>query len=214
MNGVAARMESVSARFLGYPYKVSPLTGSAQSPEVFTKSLRHFDCVTYMESVVALSFARRPEDFASVLRKLRYENGRVSWDRRNHYMTQWIRNNARSGLIYRLAVERQTNRKDRILNVVPGLPPRRERFSCIPKRTLQRIAPDMRTGDLIFFASTRPGLDVFHCGVIVRKGKKLYLRHASRSKGAVVEQPLDTFLKENRMAGVLLARPVERSRRK
>jgi hypothetical protein len=29
-----------------------------------------------------------------------------------------------------------------------------------------------------------------------------------------VEQPLDTFLKENRMAGVLLARPVERSRRK
>jgi hypothetical protein len=213
MNGVAARMESVSARFLGYPYKVSPLIGSADSPEVFTKSLRQFDCVTYIESVVALSFARRPDDFASLLRKLRYENGNVSWDGRNHYMTQWIRNNVRSGLIHRLAVKRQTNRKDRILNVVPGLRPRRERFSCIPKRALQGVVPEMRTGDLIFFASTRPGLDVFHCGVIVRKGKKLYLRHASRGQGAVVEQPLDTFLRKNRMAGVLLARPVERSRK-
>ena len=205
-------MESISGRFLGYPYVVNGLVGSADTPEVFTHSLKAFDCVTYIESVTALAYAGKVGNFSSILKKLRYEGGKVAWNRRNHYMTQWLRNNVRSGLIDRIASRKQTNHKDRILRVVPGLPPRRERFSCIPKRALKSVRGDMRTGDLIFFASTRPQLDVFHCGLVVRKGEKFFLRHASRSQGGVVEQELDSFLKQNRMAGVLLARPVERSR--
>jgi hypothetical protein len=64
----------------------------------------------------------------------------------------------------------------------------------------------LQTGDLIFFASTRKHLDVFHAGIIVR-GKKVSLRHASRSKGSVVEQELSEFLKANRMTGVIVMRP-------
>ena len=37
------------------------------------------------------------------------------------------------------------------------------------------------------------------------------MRHASRSQGGVVEQELSSFLKANRMAGVILARPVEQA---
>jgi Protein of unknown function (DUF1460) len=55
----------------------------------------------------------------------------------------------------------------------------------------------------------RKHLDVFHCGVIVRDGKKILLRHASRRAGGVVEQDLNDFLKVNRMAGVIIARPKE-----
>ncbi len=33
------------------------------------------------------------------------------------------------------------------------------------------------------------------------------MRHASRSRGFVVEQELSEFLKANRMAGVIVARP-------
>jgi Protein of unknown function (DUF1460) len=212
MNGVAARMESISGRFLGYPYITNPLIGSPDTPEVFSDSLQAFDCVTYIESVTALAYAGKAGNFSSILKKLRYEDGKVAWNRRNHYMTQWLRNNVKSGLINRVASHKQTNHKDRVLSVVPGLPPRRERFSCIPKRALNSVRREMQTGDLIFFASTRPQLDVFHCGLVVRKGERVFLRHASRSQGGVVEQELDSFLKRNRMAGVLLARPVERSR--
>jgi len=205
-------MESISGRFLEYPYVANGLIGSANTPEVFNDSLHGFDCVTYIESVMALAYSGNAGNFSSILKKLRYEDGKVAWNRRNHYMTQWLRNNIRSGLIDRVASRKQTNHKERVLSVVPGLPPRRARFSCIPKRGLKSVRSEMQTGDLIFFASTRPQLDVFHCGIVVRKGTGVFLRHASRSQGGVVEQELDSFLKQNRMAGVILARPVERSR--
>jgi hypothetical protein len=70
----------------------------------------------------------------------------------------------------------------------------------------------LRTGDLIFFASTRTHLDVFHCGIIARNGDRVLVRHASRSRGAVVEQELNDFLKANRMAGVIIVRPKEYSK--
>lgn len=213
MNGVAARMETISGRFLGYPYIANSLVGSADSPEIFSNSLEAFDCVTYMESVLALAYAAgRPGSFSSFLKQLRYRDGKVVWTGRNHYMTEWLRNNVRKGLIDRVARHEQTNRKDRLLGVVPGLTPRRQRFSCIPKRAFGPVQRELRTGDLIFFVSTRRRLDVFHCGLLIRRGEKLLLRHASRSQGVVVEEELEIFLKNNRMAGVLVARPVERSR--
>ena len=212
MSGVAARVESISGRFLGYPYLPHSLVGSADAPEVFNDSLGGFDCVTYIESVLALVYAGKTKGFSSILRRLRYSDGKVDWTRRNHYMTQWLNNNARHGLIGRFGLRSATNRKKRLLNVVPGLPARRESFSCIPKKNLAAVRPEIQTGDLIFFASTRSNLDVFHCGILIRQGDELVLRHASRSQGRVVDQDLASFLKENRMAGVLLARPVDRSR--
>jgi hypothetical protein len=56
-------------------------------------------------------------------------------------------------------------------------------------------------------------LDVFHCGILIRQGDSWVLRHASRTRGSVVDQDLASFLKENRMAGLMLARPCDRSRR-
>jgi hypothetical protein len=113
------------------------------------------------------------------------------------------------GFVRTVPVRVPLRSKYRLLNVVPGLPPRKQRFTCIPKRFLSKVADQIRSGDMIFFASTRAHLDVFHCGVVVRSGDRLLLRHASRSQGGVVEQELSSFLDKNRMAGVLLARPVE-----
>ena len=213
MNSVAARVESISGRFLGYPYLAHSLVGSVDTPEVFNDSLKGFDCVTYIESVMALLYADKTRNYSSILKKLRYSDGRVGWRRRNHYMTQWLKNNERHGLIRRVGLRFATTRKHRVLNVVPGLPAVKQSFSCIPKRSFSAVQSGICTGDLIFFASTRSHLDVFHCGILVRQGEKWILRHASRSRGSVVDQALQSFLKENRMAGLMLARPCDRSRR-
>jgi cell wall-associated NlpC family hydrolase len=204
---VADRVESVSRQLLGKPYVTNPLIGSARQAEVFTAAMDGFDCVTFVESVVARACAGSANDVASYLRRLRYVSGRIEWKRRNHYMTNWIRNNARAGLVHPLRFNVPTVTKNRQLNAVPGLPAQRQRFSCIPKRQLSKIEAEIHTGDLIFFASTRPHLDVFHCGIVIRDNGRLLLRHASRSQGGVVEQELSSFLKANRMAGVILARP-------
>jgi len=210
---VALRVESISRLFLGRPYVTNPLNGSADTPEVFTAGFdglrRGFDCVTYVETVVARSYSRNSKDYASLLRRIRYESGRVDWKRRNHYMTNWIRNNIRAGLLQEVRLGSAAKTRSRLLDMVPGLPPQMQRFSSIPKRQFGKVAGGVQSGDLIFFVSTRPHLDVYHCGIVIRDGARLMMRHASRSQGGVVEQELDVFLKANRMSGIILARPVE-----
>jgi cell wall-associated NlpC family hydrolase len=83
----------------------------------------------------------------------------------------------------------------------------------VPKAAVPRLERYLQTGDLIFFASTRKHLDVFHAGIIARDDKKVLMRHASRGRGVVVEQQLSDFLKANRMAGVIVMRPQPLSRR-
>src|SRR5215472_17468304 len=69
------RIEVLSRHFLGYSYKSNPLIGSAATAEVFTASLDGFDCVTYIETIVALAHASNVDDFIEWLRKIRYEQG-------------------------------------------------------------------------------------------------------------------------------------------
>ena len=209
-----SRIEILSRHFLGRSYKPDPLIGSSDTAEVFIATLDGFDCVTYIETVVALARASKVDDFIDGLRKIRYEHGRIQWDRRNHYMSLWVRNNLRNGILRPLSMPAvPLLSRDRILNVIPGLDPQRTRIECVPKAAVPRLERYLQTGDLIFFASTRRNLDVFHAGIIVRDGKKVLMRHASRSQGAVVEQELSEFLKANRMAGVIVVRPQPVSRR-
>jgi hypothetical protein len=204
----ADRMEVFSRCLVGLPYTPDPLIGSIDTREVFTISLEGFDCVTYLETVLALALASTPDTFVRMIRRIRYAQGRISWERRNHYMTDWIRNNARQGLMKLVSVPGvPTVRRERLLDVVAGLAPRRICVECVPKRAVARIEGQLRTGDMIFFASTRRNLDVFHAGILVRSGDQIAMRHASRSQGAVVEQEFADFLARNRMAGVIVARP-------
>jgi hypothetical protein len=204
---LAGRIENASRRLLGRPYRAHPLIGSAETPEVFTVALDGFDCVTYLETVLGLALARTPGRFVAVVRRLRYREGCVDWKRRNHYMTGWIRSNARTGFLARAPLPAASVVRARTLAAVPGLPARRALVRSLPKRDFWRVRDAVRTGDVICFASTRKNLDVFHAGIAVWSQGELRLRHASRSQGRVVEQALASFLKANTMAGVIVARP-------
>jgi hypothetical protein len=165
--------------------------------------------VTYVETVLALARASDPAGFADELRRVRYDGGRVEWARRNHYMTDWVRRNARAGIVRPVAAAALATRKEKTLNSLPGLPTSKARFSCVPKTKLGAFSPRLKNGDVVLFASTRAGLDVFHCGLLAFAGGRWMLRHASRSQGRVVEEELSGFLAGNRMAGVIVVRPLE-----
>jgi hypothetical protein len=62
------------------------------SPLVF----EGFDCVTFVESVLALSLSDTFDNLSFILEKLRYKDAQFSWEYRNHFMeTEWIFNNSR-----------------------------------------------------------------------------------------------------------------------
>jgi len=209
LRAVSDRMEWISRQFLGFPYRECPLGGSKTETEVLTASLDGFDCVTYVETVLALARSAKSDEFVRALREMRYRGGEVSWKTRNHYMTGWIRENVKAGFISNETRGRGLVRRERRLDVVPGIPEHTIRVASIAKQDFMRRFDDLETGDLVFFVSTRKNLDVFHCGVIVRIGEEMRMRHASRSQGIVVEQPLERFLSDNRMSGLILVRPVD-----
>ena len=205
---ISRRIDIFSRLFLGDSYRSNPLTGSAERAEVFTAALDAFDCVTFIETVLALARASEVCEFSEALRTIRYRRGCIEWEWRNHYMTDWIRNNVREGIISPIAMPAvPIVGRERLLNALPGLAARRIRMKCVPKRAVAHAAKYLQNGDLMFFASTRRNLDVFHAGIIVRGGARPRIRHASRSQGGVVEQELTDFLKANRMAGVIVMRP-------
>ena len=63
-----SRIDILSRKFLGKTYKPYPLIGSVDTPEVFTASLNGFDCVTYVETILALSRSSTVADFVEWLR--------------------------------------------------------------------------------------------------------------------------------------------------
>jgi N-acetylmuramoyl-L-alanine amidase-like protein len=203
------RIDFFSAYFIGRPYIENPLGGGAGLHEDFTLNLEGFDCVTYVETVLALAWSKQTEDFAELIRQLRYTDGLVAWDNRNHYMVDWAKNNQQRGFLKDLTCGRETVRKMRTLSVVEGLPRKHVKFLCFPREAFATVADRLSTGDLIFFGSVRKVLDVFHIGMLARKGDVIMLRHATRRVRAVVEQPLSDFFDANSMSGVILLRPAE-----
>jgi hypothetical protein len=207
---VGERMAEAARSLLGLPYVTNPLIGSADAREVFTASLAGFDCVTYVETTMAAALAPSPERFAALLRRIRYEDGRVSWRERNHYTTDWLRRNAKAGFLKPVTIGAPPVVRERVLSVLPGYPVRRRHVRSVPKRRFWAARGKLRTGDVIVFASTKRDRDTFHLGLALREGDEIYLLNAARSKGGVVKQKLADFLADNSMAGVIVARPIER----
>ncbi len=211
VSAMGARIAIFSEQFLNCPYYKNSLIGAVDEREVFTASFDGFDCVTYLETVVALARASTPDEFIDNLRNIRYSDGIVDWKKRNHYMTTWIRNNTRTGIVRDRTQGPGVVERRRCLRALTGMPARTVRVRSIPKKAFMRRQHDIQTGDLVFFASTRRDRDVFHCGLLIRD-ETVRIRHASLSQGQVVDQELTEFLRANRMSGVIAVRPRELDR--
>jgi Protein of unknown function (DUF1460) len=205
---VAARARLISARLLGQPYRANPLGGSPQAPERLVVRLDGFDCVTYVETVLALSLVREAEAFPARLRDIRYENGRVEWVRRLHYIHDWAAYQQQCGVLRDMTQGEGAVVKEKTLSLVPGLPTKTVPIRYYPKSQFPAVSRWLTDGDLLYFLSTRRGLDVFHIGMVFRAGDELRLRHARQMRRRVYEQPLSQFMRAVQVPGFIVNRLV------
>jgi hypothetical protein len=205
---IGERVGLISAYFLGRPYLANPLVGSFAEREQLVTRLDGFDCVTFVETVLALARCRRPEDYERELSALRYEGGKVDGLARNHYTSDWIARNVAAGCLESLLAG-QTVAEHRLLCTLDGYPPREQTLCYLPRARADLLESAAQTGDVVCFVSTRPELDTFHLGLLAT-GDPIRLRHASRSAGMVVDETLGAFLDRNETPGLLLARPVDK----
>jgi hypothetical protein len=101
-DSIAARVAFDSAFFMGKPYQKFPL-GEGPNADFDKNPLYRtdaFDCMTYVNTVIALANANNLQEFQRVFKLLSYENGQVAFVARNHFVTgDWNENNAKSGYI-------------------------------------------------------------------------------------------------------------------
>ena len=209
----ADRMALLARALLGRPYLCNPLAGGPGLPESLEPNLAGFDCVTFIESVLALARSRCADEFAQELVAMRYRIGKITWEGRLHYFTDWMRANERRGAIRNRTAGAGSHPLTVMLDLINGLPGRTVRLQVVPKNSLDRAGRRITDGSLIAFASLRRGLDFFHTGLVfweqhaTPSGRRLLLYHAPKSIGRVVMEPLEDFLARNRMRGVAFAAP-------
>src|ERR1041385_6687233 len=83
---VARRIEVATQLLLGRPYVEGSLGGAPESREELRIFLDAFDCVTFMETVMAFALAQTVDQVVQAVRLIRYQDGRIEWFHRNHYM--------------------------------------------------------------------------------------------------------------------------------
>jgi len=228
-------MVEIGRYFVGASYKAGTLEGT--KTEHLVVDLREFDCMTFVENVLALALhiaskGQSFEGFLRFLRKIRYRSGRIhGYSSRLHYFSDWIYDNQRKGILKDITAEiggKLLQKSIHFMTTHPHLyPPLEDRANLrkmksvesaisqrsiffLPRELLRRREDRISNGDLIGITARGEGLDVLHAGVAVRTGKRIHLLHASSREGKVVlsRKTLYRYLAESKArSGIMVARP-------
>lgn len=201
-------MGHVAAFLMGTPYVSYTLDHSADR-EYCIVNLQELDCVTFVESALALSRVIKENDptgheLARQIQLIRYRDGKCSgFCSRLHYLTDWFYDNDRKGLVsvytsslpgaekYDKKVSLMSDRPQlyKQLRAHPGWVPQiRACEKAINSRTeyylpKAKIAADesfMETGDIVAITTSADILDCAHTGLIYKDEKGVaHLLHAS-----------------------------------
>lgn len=226
----------IGRRFVGTPYE--PGTLEVPGPERLVVNLRTLDCVTFVESVLAMSRVVHQgsydfDAFQAELQRIRYRGGVLDgYASRLHYFSEWISDNERMGIVRGVTRELGGERVEepvRFMSSNARLYPKladpeqleairrmEERLSAapryfVPQERIAEVAPRIRNGDVIAATSTVEGLDVAHTGFALWVDGRLHLMHAPLVGKSVEisEHPLAERIRGIRgQDGILVARPV------
>jgi hypothetical protein len=103
---VDLRMEKLSSEFIGLPYGFGGPLGEGPSGRYDQDPLYRFDtfdCTTFVETVTSLALSGNVEEFEKMMNTIRYENGEISYLKRNHFPSlEWIPNNIKNGIYHEI----------------------------------------------------------------------------------------------------------------
>lgn len=220
-----ATMVEIATRFEGRPYVSGTLEGD---PEMLTVNIDEFDCMTFVETVAAMTMTLDEHrtswiDFIYNLEQLRYRGGRAGdYASRLHYFSDWVVDNTHRGNLREVSdrigpkayavktldfmssnADKYPALKDKaavaaIRNTEIGY--RMHRFPYIKTTDISKA--QLRDGDIIAITTSIKNLDVTHTGIVKMMDGVPHLIHASSKAGKVVldATPLQDYVRHNRTA--------------
>jgi hypothetical protein len=233
---LAERMLAISAATLGTRYELDPLgEGAGHDPDPLAR-YDAYDCQTWVEEILALSFALDPADAGQIRVALRYGDAAPSYATRRHFMElQWLPGNVADGWLVDTTAEHGRTRALRaeVDDATWRAWPDRKRFplpdAALPLGTMAldilpvdvaiAAAPQLPVGSVILIVrEPKPNVPIWtsHLGLLVEGAR---FRHASKTHHQVRDEPLADYLRAASswswpVAGIAVLTPIEQAPRR
>lgn len=220
LNEANALVEFYARKLLGTPYVAHTLEGDK---EMLTINIHELDCLTFIESLYALTRATLDRhlswrDYAANIENIRYRGGVMGdYSTRIHYISEWIiDNHVRGNLVevtpdlphvdymvknidymtHHTASYRQLKDDSAMVEKIRRFELRNHRFPYLKRSWLndKTVKAALRSGDFVTLVTNIEGLDVSHNGIIIVDEKgDPYLLDASMGGGKVMLESKPLF---------------------
>ena len=220
INDANALVEFYARRLLGTPYVAHTLEADK---EVLTINIHELDCLTFIETLYALTRATLNHryswrDYAANIENVRYRGGEMGdYSSRIHYISEWIIDNHVRGNLVEVTPDlphvdymvknidymsrnpqqyQQLKDHPEMVEKIRRYELRQHRFPYVKRSWLndKAVKAALRSGDFVTLVTKIEGLDVSHNGIIVIDDKgDPYLLDASMSGGKVMLESKPLF---------------------
>lgn len=229
-------------KFIGVPYVGGTLDRAEEEKLVINTS--ELDCTTFVEIVTALTRCmsgngkRDFSDFCRQLQNVRYINGEIAYEKRQHYFTVWISDNAEEGIVtdiqnnppftkvQHVSVNWMTTHQQSYKMLknnakrLQGIKALEEQISgksyrYIPKEQIvdsRLFRNTIHNGDILVMITNKKGLDTTHIGIASWQQDGLHMLNASSIHKKVIDEPmlLRTYMmKHPSQIGIRVCRVVD-----
>ena len=177
--------------------------------EKLTLDLSGLDCVTFVENTMGLIYSKDINDYFKTLQKIKYYNSKVSYESRNHYMSNWLEYNAKNGYLDVVTEDLGvpvTREMTRTMNVLSEIKPFEIKFKYIGKEFVEKAETKLKNGDIILFVSSNVNVDYAHLGIINNRKGNCLLRHAKYKKHVLDDLPVSEYIRNKSFPGIVVAR--------
>ena len=220
INEANALIEFYARQLLGTPYVAHTLEADE---EVLTINVHELDCLTFIETLYALTRATLNgryswRDYAANIENVRYRGGEMGdYSSRIHYISEWIIDNHVRGNLVEVTPDlphvdymvknidymthhtgsyRQLKNDSAMVEKIRRFELRNHRFPFLKRSWLndKLVKAALRSGDFVSLVTKTEGLDVSHNGIIIVDDKgDPYLLDASMSGGKVMLESKPLF---------------------
>ena len=227
-------VQAIADNFLGQPYAEGLLDKSGTEKLIVT--LNKFDCVLFVETVLAIARGVAVKDydyqnFVNRIEEQRYLNGKMNgYCSRLHYFSEWINDNQKRQTVENITAQlggvpmnKQLNFMSQHRSSYPQMVKDEATYQCIvsqeadlakttvnyiPTNLIKSIYSQLKPGDIVAVATDVKGLDVTHTGFVYRNADgNMGLIHASPAGQVTVAYDLHRYISRVESAiGIVVAR--------
>ena len=230
-------VQAIADKFQGKPYAEGLLDKSGEEKLIVT--LNKFDCVLFVETVLAIARGVAVEDydyqnFVNRIEEQRYLNGKINgYCSRLHYFSEWINDNQKRQTVENITAELGGVPMKKTLNFMsqhrrsyPQMVKDEATYQCIvsqeaelakttvnyiPTNQIKSLYSQLKPGDIVAVATDVKGLDVTHTGLVYRNADgNMGLIHASPAGEVTVAYDLQRYIRRAESAiGIVVARAID-----